>query len=983
MPNRRPQPPDPSEPPAGPRRWKRLLPALLLLTAGVLSLPAFLVLVPEGRLGIRARGAQRDLIPPGLHLRIPFLDRIRTQPAGAVTAGVEVRIGTPGGTPLTLKCTGTGRLDLDHPDAWGTDGEGIEARIGRILSEDLGAWGPLLPAGTLLLHGPDPDTLHLLEVRLARAGIADGRVECDPAAGPPPPGFPEVRREPGSVPTGARILLVGLDGADWRVIRPLLERGVLPHLEGLLRKGVAGEVRSFRPMLSPLLWTTVVTGVSPDRHGILDFLVTDPATGDPVPIPANFRRAQAIWNVATEHSRTSSWVGWWATWPAEAVAGTMVSDRVAYSLFEFSPGDRGAEGAIAPGSDGQDLGPLRVDPGSIRFEEVTRFVEITPAEFRQARSDLGGPVGASYRNPVTHLLRILAATRTYHGIARALLARGQPDWFGVFYQGIDEVSHRFAHFMPPRMAMVSAADQRKFGRAVERFYAWQDELLGEILGAVDPDTLVVVLSDHGFLSGPDRPEGLPPDIEGKPDRWHRLHGILILAGGPVRGGPAEPPEAPVEFRPALAGVTLYDVAPTLLYAGGLPISREMPGTPLFAALDPGFVATTPVHLVDSYGPVSGRAEGTVPRSAADAEILARFRSLGYLGGEEDPATAPGGSGGRNTAATYHANRAFLKLEGGDPAGARAEVEQALALKPDYLPALGLRARALEAEGSHREALAAARALLEAGARQGERQPGTLVMMARLFAALGMAAEGESEMEGLVPVLSPDPEILVAVATLRRARGDVAGAAERYAEAVRLDPGGNEAVRGLFFLHLQAGDLDEAERLVRGAVSLSPRSVVHRNLLGLLHMERGEAEAAEAEFRTALSIEPEDVSTLANLGALFGRRGRLEEAVEVLRRAAGLDPRHREALVNLAGALGRLGRLEEVILLLESARSRGVESPEILNALGLAYLQSGRRGEAEAAFRASLDLRPDQPAVRSVIEGGSPTEAPGTPPGGGS
>src|SRR3990172_1578823 len=100
-------------------------------------------------------------------------------------------------------------------------------------------------------------------------------------------------------------------------------------------EGACAALRSNPPMLSPLLWTTAATGKPPEEHGIVDFLIRDPRTGSRGPISSNFRRAKALWNILTDAGVASSWVAWWATWPAERILGRMVSDRVAYSLFGY------------------------------------------------------------------------------------------------------------------------------------------------------------------------------------------------------------------------------------------------------------------------------------------------------------------------------------------------------------------------------------------------------------------------------------------------------------------------------------------------------------------------------------------------------------------------------------------------------------------------------------------------------------------------
>lgn len=944
----------------------------LFLAAGILCFLPFLTYVPAGELALRTglgSGDPTEFLPPGFHLRIPLLQRIQRFSSRVQRLTLEVPVQLEDGIRLILPCEATARIDPDQVNEWIGAGSAtaVPDRIRAAVTGSLPEWGVFLDRSILLLKGLEPEMAGLLEEKLSGRGLADSRVRCGPAApegGEKPDRFPEIRREAGSVATGVRILLIGLDGADWRIISPLIEQGALPNLAGLLGRGIGGNLRSFQPMLSPLLWTTVVTGVSPDLHGILDFLVTDPGSGSPVPIPGTYRQAKAIWNLATEYSRSADFVGWWATWPAERIDGTMVSDRVSYSLFQAPLSGREMEASISPAADYRELISLVVGADSIPYHEIRQFVDIPRPEYREALDQLASPAGGSYRNPVSHLLKILAAAKSYHRIALKLLARDQPEIFGVYYQGIDEVSHRFAHYMPPRMDMVSRDDYLKYRDAVERFYLFQDEMIGELLEAVSTDTLVMVLSDHGFKSGGDRPEGLPPDIEGKPDRWHRPQGILVMSGGPVQeGSGALSGDGPAS--PELKGATLYDIAPTLLYLAGLPISGEMPGIPLFAALDPAFLKRTAVYMVDSYGRMPERTSPSPQGSAVEEEMLARLRSLGYIAGDRP------GQGGEVPAAgtgmaTYHANRAYLKLSSGDRGGAGVEIDRALSLKSDYLPALVLKAQILEEIGDFPGALAVARTVLQEEVRQGDRQPGTFLQMARLFEASGRPEAGLAEFLGYLEMGGGDPELYLAIGALHLAVGNGPAAAERYREAVALQPANEEAVRRLFFMLLEQQKFSEAEQLVRDATTRAPDSIVHLNLQGLLFQELGDFQAAEGSFLRARSLEPEDVPTMSNLGGLYGSTGRLEDAVELLREACEIDPDSEDALVNLAAALGRLNQLPEVIFRLEFAKSRGIDSPGIRNALGVAYFQTGRKDDARESFLGSLKINPDQPEVRRIL-----------------
>jgi hypothetical protein len=129
------------------------------------------------------------------------------------------------------------------------------------------------------------------------------------------------------------VIFVGLDGADWQLIDRYTASGAMPNLARLVAEGAGGALETIHPPLSPIVWTTMMTGVSPVEHRILDFTRFSPADGQKEPITSDERRAPAIWNMAGYAGRTSATFGLWATYPAERVFGVVVSDRMMGFLF--------------------------------------------------------------------------------------------------------------------------------------------------------------------------------------------------------------------------------------------------------------------------------------------------------------------------------------------------------------------------------------------------------------------------------------------------------------------------------------------------------------------------------------------------------------------------------------------------------------------------------------------------------------------------
>lgn len=92
-----------------------------------------------------------------------------------------------------------------------------------------------------------------------------------------------------------KVLLIGWDAADWTIITPLLDPGLMPTLDDFVNHGVMGNIATLQPILSPMLWNSIATGKRPDKHGILGFMEPDPQTGGVRPVTSTSRKVKAIW----------------------------------------------------------------------------------------------------------------------------------------------------------------------------------------------------------------------------------------------------------------------------------------------------------------------------------------------------------------------------------------------------------------------------------------------------------------------------------------------------------------------------------------------------------------------------------------------------------------------------------------------------------------------------------------------------------------
>jgi type I phosphodiesterase/nucleotide pyrophosphatase len=231
----------------------------------------------------------------------------------------------------------------------------------------------------------------------------------------------ELRRDARSAPS--RIAVFAIDGADWELLHELAGDGRIPNIKALTTGGVVASLQTIQPTVSPMVWTTVATGLTPDRHGVIDFM-----DRNRTPVDAYARRVPAIWDIADAFGRPALVAGWWTSWPATAPN----------SIFYDMPVDE-TTNAVYPAALTDRVATLAVPPETVGYPQVRRFLNIAPAEW-DASITANNPA-----DPVVIFRRILAKTWNDHRVAINLYndqrQHGQdPMLMMVSYEGTGAVS---------------------------------------------------------------------------------------------------------------------------------------------------------------------------------------------------------------------------------------------------------------------------------------------------------------------------------------------------------------------------------------------------------------------------------------------------------------------------------------------------------------------------------------------------------------
>ena len=681
-----------------------------------------------------------------------------------------------------------------------------------------------------------------------------------------------------------RVLLIGWDAADWKVIQPLLGAGQMPHLARLIAGGVHGNLATLYPVLSPMLWTSIATGKRAYKHGIHGFTEPLPDGLGVRPVSLLSRKTKAIWNILNQTGHRSIVVGWWPSHPAEPINGIMISNH-----FQPPAGNPGKlppllPGTVHPASLAASLRELRVNPMELTGEFIRLFV---PAydQVEQAKD-----------KRLHALARVIAETMSVHAVATEVLANQAWDFAAIYYSGLDHFQHGFMRYHPPRLPWVKAEDFAIYQHVVANAYRYHDAMLGTLLSMADENTTVILLSDHGFHPDHLRPSYIPAEPAG-PALEHRHYGILCLQGPAVRVGER------------VLGAGLLDLCPTVLNLFGLPPGRDMDGKVLLTA----FKQPRPVEPIESWDHVAGDA-GTHPAetrldAVASAEAFKQLVALGYV--------APPAADTQTTVAEcvrelkYNLAQAWRD---GDCCGEAAALAEELwrawprehrfgILLTNCLGPLGQLARrreAIEELGRRIEHFQAqAKAELAQHEKQEASEPKAIAPVDD-----GQPTREQFEMRQLHELAQGRPLLMEWLRLSQALLEKRPAEARRYLDQLRaVETLGDDLNQRVASALAELGDLEGARALLEAALEVDPENALVHAQLGRIHFKAGQFDEAIASATESLSLLYFQPGVHTLLGEVLMKMERFAEAEQALRVAVTQSPRNLAAHVSL----GRLYR----------------------------------------------------------------------------
>jgi hypothetical protein len=457
-------------------------------------------------------------------------------------------------------------------------------------------------------------------------------------------------------PFGGRILLLGVDGLGWDTLQRWAHAHFNADYAWLSEHGVQAPLDTLMPTLSPRIWSSIATGVPPDEHGVVGFTSLDYAglhhsrllsprfegafywarlleqcgAARRLPVSSLDLRKPAVWEIVGRPAEPVDVLGWWATWPAQPLAGRMVSDRFYFSrgqpeVDEAYANANGTSAALAslprpqqrarsvddflagltfPAGLAAELAPLRRAPAQMTDSELAVFLNGRASDSRM-RAAAAGP-GA--HDPGAEIRYGYTSDETWFAVAARFLDDAALNATMIaYFRGLDMVSHgamRFSHlYAETRRANRDTGST--YSEVVCHYYENVFARLRKLIEKAGENSVVLIVSDHGF----------EPAGDGEFGHYHAPRGVWMALGGGRRG---------VDLTPH----HVYDIAPTLLWLRGYPEAEDMPGRaqqewfPDLPAGEHRKLATYGYRLA-----AAGASQGD---TKTDQEMMRLLKTLGYV-----------------------------------------------------------------------------------------------------------------------------------------------------------------------------------------------------------------------------------------------------------------------------------------------------------------------------------------------------------------
>ena len=268
-----------------------------------------------------------------------------------------------------------------------------------------------------------------------------------------------------------RAVVVGLDGAAWRLLDPFLKEGTMPRLASLKKRGAWGRLRSTIPAYTPPAWTSAATGVNPGRHGIYGFHAGNAQSEHMELMHSGRIAAPTVWEIANAQGARCGVFNLPLTYPPQDLNGWMVS------------------GMMTPGYGHHLKGFVR--PTTLE-RKVLSWAPDYVVEMKTSWE-------TDWRDEAL-CRRAVASLDQRHRVLHGLLEEAPCDVVFTVLEAPDRLQHAYLRYMDPADELHNSEAARRITPHLHECFAAIDRIVGLLEDYAGSDGGVIVCSDHGFTA---------------------------------------------------------------------------------------------------------------------------------------------------------------------------------------------------------------------------------------------------------------------------------------------------------------------------------------------------------------------------------------------------------------------------------------------------------------------------------------------------
>lgn len=262
-----------------------------------------------------------------------------------------------------------------------------------------------------------------------------------------------------------RVLVIGIDGGTWTVLKPMIDNGFMPHLKALCERGVSGILNSTIPAHSTAAWTSFMTGKNPGKHGVFGFTnLVDEERRFKKLVSSRDIKSDTLFSILNSYGKVVCSVNLPMTYPIKKINGAMITDDLLTPSLQhnfFYPSD------------------LFERIGMKREDYIVSMPEFT-------------------MEPPAFLALLRECTGKRKDAALQMMKVFDWDLFILVFTETDRLQHCFWRYMDPTHSLYKKEEAEALLPAIKNYFFHLDQSIGEITNYIDENTVCFVMSDHGF-----------------------------------------------------------------------------------------------------------------------------------------------------------------------------------------------------------------------------------------------------------------------------------------------------------------------------------------------------------------------------------------------------------------------------------------------------------------------------------------------------